>query len=576
MKRIWYIFLLLGSFQPLMPHSYIESLDAIIEQRIKAITNESLLDVVAISQQVDRAIDEKISLSAVQELLQSKKFISFFVLDSSVSVNEIKFALGVKIYLYCLDCCQAKMLHKSLKNYDSLDYWQHEQFYENRNLLDKNITRWVHDENYKKSIQANISHLESISKQTASFLGLVRHNKQILAEAFNRESFEKNLMMAVRLQDIQLNGSVEHDYEACDMYSVLTNTIQQFHSLSANLSAQYIQCQPPQHFERNWVAYSSTAAGLCACAAAYYMYKNDVDACADAAFKAGSDLWNDKVTKHVKKIINILSGTNKEHLLDTTREAAILDELYRQGDQTSPLGSEVTTGGALAGNSLQLAGQATSHVVGQVSNSFWGLLGYPNQSSTQESASQSSIVASSNQQPLLPKQKKALRVRVDQKDSVTLSQPLKNIGEVLSAGIRTGLNFGVNIQNAINNFYEEHQLTIAVAALLPAVAVAAGTVSASSRTYYAMSHQPIRRIIRDLEILLNDSVAKPVSFDREGKLYFLTELLKNKSDVLTMREHKMMEEDIAELQSKNLAYLQKFNIVQRMYHTYAFLLPGAI
>ena len=569
MKRIWYTLLFLGSFQPLVSISYIESLDAVIEQRIKAITNESLIDVVAISQQINAAIDDKISLQAVHDLLQSKKFVSFFLLDSSTTTKEVKFALGVKIYLYCLDCCQVKMLHKSLKNYDSLDYWQHELFYENRGLLDKNITRWVHDESYKKEIRSNIAQLESISEQTASFLGLVRHNKQILSQAAHREDFEESLITAMNLQDAHLdNVACDYsDYDVCDMYGVLITTIQQFHGLSAHLSAQYIECQPPQHFERNWAAYSSAAAGVCACAVAYYIYKDDVDACADATYKAGTALWDDKVIKPVKKIMNILSGTNKEHLLDTTREAGILDELYRQGDQASPLGSEVSTGGALAGNSIQLAGQATSHVVGQAIQGFWSMLGYDTPSTEQESVAQNAAAASNSQQ--------ALRARVDQKDAITLSHPVKNIGEVLPAGMRTGLNFGVNIQNAINDFYEEHQLTLGVAALLPVVAVAAGTLSATNRAYNSISHQPIRRIIRDLEIFLNDSVLKPISFEREGKLYFLTDLLKKKCGVLTMKEYKLMEEDIAELQSKNLTYLQKFNIVQRMYHTYAFLLPGS-
>jgi len=192
MKRIWHTLLVVGSFQSLISISYTESLDVVIEQRIKAITNETLLDVVAISQQINSSIHDEITLQAISELLQSKKFISFFLLDSSINTKEVKFALGAKMYLYCLDCCERKMLHKSLKNYDSLDYWQHEQFYENRNLFDKNVTRWVNDEKYKKEIQSNISHLESISEQTASFLGLIRHNKQMLSEAVNRESFEKN------------------------------------------------------------------------------------------------------------------------------------------------------------------------------------------------------------------------------------------------------------------------------------------------------------------------------------------------------------------------------------------------
>ncbi len=571
MKRIWYILLFLGSFQPLISITYIESLDGLIEQRIKAITNESLLDVVAISQQVNNSIDTQITLQAVYELLQSKKFISFFLLDSSVITHEIKFALGAKIYLYCLDCCERKMLHKSLKNYDSLDYWQHEQFYESRDLLHKNIIRLVNDDSYKKEIQNNITHLEQIIEQTTSFLGLIRYNKQMLLQAVNREVFEKNLMMAVRLQDIQLNN-VERDYDVCDIYGVLITAIEQFHSLSAHLSAQYIECQPPQYFERNWVACTLTAAGIGACAVAYYIYKDDVDTCADLACKAGSALWQDKVKSPLKKIINTLSGAQNEPFLDSTRDKNILENLYRQGDQApNPLGSDVTTGAALADNSLQLAGQAANHVALQAINSFWSLFGYENQAQEEKSQAQVEPINQKNDQNISPDQKRF----VDEKDGIILAHINKNVGQAPQAFLRSIFGSIVEGKQAVNELYEEHQLMLGVAALFPVMAIAVGAVSATNRAYHAASYQYVRRVIRDLEIFLNDSVVKPISFDREGKLYFLTELLKKKCDVLTMNEHKLMEEDIAELQSKNLTYLQKFNIVQRMYHTYAFLLPGA-
>jgi hypothetical protein len=117
---------------------------------------------------------------------------------------------------------------------------------------------------------------------------------------------------------------------------------------------------------------------------------------------------------------------------------------------------------------------------------------------------------------------------------------------------------------------------LGLVAMIPVISLTGGTIFASKKAYSMALYKPICKIIRDLEIFLNDSVGKPTSFDREGQLYFLTESLKKKCGILTLHDLKLMEEDIIELQSRNLIYAQKFNVVQRMYRTYPFLLPGAI
>jgi len=571
MKPVWHILLLFSLFSTLNIHAwYIDSLDTIIEQRIKSILDETALDVITIFQQVNDLIANQDSLQDVYDLLQSKKFISFFLLDTSINMKDIKFALGAKIYLYCLDCCEKKMLHKSLKNYDSLDYWEHELFYENRDWLHKNITRWGNTKNYKKKIQQNIIHLESISKQTTYFLGLIRHNKQILFESFNKDVFEKHLMMAVRLQNIYLNDFQDCDYEVCEIYSILTATIQQFFHFSADLSVQYIECQPSQNFERNFTVYASIASGLCACAVAYYVYKDEVDVFSNSAYNIGLNLWDDKVKEPVKKIFNTLSGTKNEPLLDTAREEEILYKLYEQGDLASdPRDHNISLGQVIVDDGAQIVTDVVIRATEKID--IWSWFGYE-----KPVVEQKSIVLQHGQQGhqnMFASQQKELRCRVDQKDAVILSHAHKNAGDILPAMLRSGFNFGVNVQNVINDLHEEHRLTLGLAALLPAIVVVAGTVSATKKAYYSASYQSIRRIIRDLEMLLNDSIVKPISFDRDGKLYFLTELLKSKCNILTLKESKIMEDDIAELQSKNLTYLQKFNTVQRMYHTYACLLP---
>src|SRR3989339_1824905 len=142
MKQIWLSLLFLFCCHPVISRVYTDSLDIINEQKLKTVPGESLIDVQSAIEQVNTSIYNKISLQEFHDLLQCKQFCSFFLLESSPSVTEIKFALGVKMYLYCLDLCEQIMLYKASKNHDSLNYWQEELFYEKRAFLQKNITRW--------------------------------------------------------------------------------------------------------------------------------------------------------------------------------------------------------------------------------------------------------------------------------------------------------------------------------------------------------------------------------------------------------------------------------------------------
>lgn len=570
MKRFLSILFFMNFCYSISSQPYIDTVDIIINQTMKAMTYNSLPDIV----RLQKSLDNKISLEDLTVILQNNEFASFFLSESSENIKNIKFALGAKIYLYYLDCYEQKMLHKSLKNYESLKYWQQELFCENRDFLQKNILRWINPDNYKKEIQKNIEHLKAISKKTASFLGMIRHNKQILSDACNRDSFEENLMMAVRLQDTTLNVACR-DYSSCNMYEIVISMAGLFNDFSLDLSAQYTESQPSHHLQRNWVAYTSTAVGLCALAIAYYSYKNDVDACASAAYEAGQYFWNDKIKAPVHKICNTLSGVNNPPLLDTQREKTILGALLIQGDLAQdPRGPEVTHVDVIVGDGSMLVGQATAYSIDR----FWGLFGYQPQNLQREGIGMLPAIENNqrNYNNMSFADQEALKLRVAAKDSIILANPKANLNGVIPALERSVFSPMVEMQNALNKLYEENQLMIGLMAMFPAVSIAAGMTFASKKAYCIASYEPVRKVVRDLDMFLNEATSKSPSFEQEGKLYFITELLKRKCTVLSCKELQLMEEDIAELQSRYLTYTQKYNIVQRMYRTYAFLLPGAV
>lgn len=558
MKKIWLalVFVSFSHFvcsQTSLSQTYLESLDSVIKQQIKHLDHQ---DLNIIADNIEIAIQDKNSLEKIDELVHSKNFVSFFLLNSCAELQEIKFALGVKIYLYCLECCEQKMLRKSMKIYDSLEYWKNEKFCESRNLLQKNISRWISSSTYHNEIDVKINNLESISHQTLSCLGLVRYNKHSLLTALNRDEFEKKLMAAVQLQDVFLHKDTD-DYQVCDIYYVMKNMILQLYAFNSHLSSQYIQSQPPSHLQRNWAAYTSTAVGLCGCAVAYYLYKDDVRVLANNAYEAGTSLWDEHVKQPVGKIKDALLGTGAIPKFDITEEQAQYNALIEQElREPAPCGAETTGAGAAA---IQ-------------TSKFLGITDFSNKISDWWNSSGQNVAQQQNQE--FAEQLACERHRI------ALQYPEKNISTVMRAYQCTILRQILDVKQQANivlkEMYEDNRLTIGIASLIPLMTVIAGGTFASQKLYNSVSYQPIRKVIRDLEIFLNDASVQDVSLDREGRLYFLTELLKNKSKILAANDTRLMEDDITELQSMKLTYAQKFNIVQRMYHTYGFLLPGAI
>lgn len=128
----------------------------------------------------------------------------------------------------------------------------------------------------------------------------------------------------------------------------------------------------------------------------------------------------------------------------------------------------------------------------------------------------------------------------------------------------------------IEEVYTDNRLVLGVVALVPVATVCGSSLFASNKIYSSVAYRPIRKFIYQIEVLLNESFYASTCFEKEGSLYFLTEQLKLHIGVLTFAEQKLIKDDIASLQSANLDYVQKFNIVQRMYRTYPCLAIGIV
>lgn len=160
------------------------------------------------------------------------------------------------------------------------------------------------------------------------------------------------------------------------------------------------------------------------------------------------------------------------------------------------------------------------------------------------------------------------------KDDIILGNSLKNPNDFVDAGRREFLRLVINVLEKANKMAKDNHMVMSMATLLPAATVVAGSLFASKNIYNSVIYQPIRKFVRELEVLLNDALYCQPSFDVQGKLYFLVEQLSLNVDVLTLGEQKMMQDDLRSLRNYGLDYVQKYNVIQRMYKTYPCLRAG--
>ena len=685
MKHLCYLFLLANFCQPLYSNFYVDSLDTMINQEAKFLAGSSY-KVEEVISKINKNIKKKASLQEIDAFLHHEGSVAFFFcnevqskLNESLveeglqlrqSFNDLQFGLGVKIFLYYLECCKQKMMYKAVKNYDTLNYWKNEKFNEDQITYSLNIFRWFSKTPYQKEVENNIVQLEEISKQTNSFLGLVRYSQHILGQAKTQQECKEKLMTVVKLQDDFLHIS-DKNYDSFEISTIVTDSIDKVYRFSLYLSEQYAQCQTPSHFKRHWKAYTLTAATLYVCGFIYSHY-------GDELINSSQHFWDEHMQGPLNRNIQILSGytsapelpieQHKEKIKDLIEagfkmgsargdETSLHDALARDcdtvsGGEFSAKFKEIDDKMAMVDDMLKKAKPAVDELsvwyqrykefkeehpnmlwgdwykyfVGtrdpvfsdvyqkgsrNVGNDIYSFVSWRDQSKTfddqPKGGSQSVVdplfvVPDANLQETfkysagelgqatqnLPEltqssapdvstwtfeQKKQY---VEEQHKTITTNPYKNILRLGEPYLYKVEEESLQAKKMVNKFSQDLHVILGLTALIPMLTVIGGSLFASKTMYNSVAYQPIRTLVHRLEVLLNESLYESVVFDREGYLYFLTEQLKLNIGVLTNREQKLIDADIAALQSYDLDYTQKFNVVQRMYRTYPCLVPVTI
>lgn len=603
MKYLLYLFFLGTLSQSIYANSYLQSLDMLIDEKVEIIepVAPEIKNLVA---EIQTSTKKELSLREVDLFLDREESLVFLfchnfqrnfdivpyqqTLEVMQALRDVKDALGVKLYVHYLVCCQQKMLHQARNIDEMLNFWQDEKFAQSQSFYQQYIVQRTSRLEYQEEIERNIVALQEIAQRIHSLLGLVVYNQSHLQQAENQETFKKNLNFAARLQDefiytiFPLSGQRIND-EVFSLFHVLQQSIKQVSAFTMQISAQCVQYQIPSDFVRNWEGYALTSIGVCACACIYLHYGSQIA-------QGSHFFWTEHVQGPLERNMKALCGFIQPPQLSTLeneKNATLLidEELKKPAPRTS---QDCTVFDAVRQDLDIVSDGAVGEMYNEAKdfapmNPFTWQLGrlftpVGNQVSTLRDKGLESMNATTRQQEpqvdfqlLSPEAREAIAI---ERIRVTLANQSRNplrLGDAVALKLELEAKAS---KTAINEILKDMHVVLGMTALLPMIGVVGGSLFASKTLYNSVAYQPIRNFVHRLEIFLNGSLYQEMSFDREGYIYFLTEQLKKAARVLTLAEQKMIHADINELQSYNLDYGQKFNVIQRMYRMYPCLVQG--
>ncbi|MDP3787789.1 MAG: hypothetical protein Q8Q60_00555 [Candidatus Chromulinivorax sp.] len=594
MQYIISLFLVVSFCQPLYSHSYVDSLDAIIDEKT-AVCTKSNYRVAKIARKIRKNIKTQVSLQDIEDFLDSKNSVAvLFCKEMQVKANELslqeqqefqdlQFSLGAKLYMHYLECAKQKMFYQAVKNYDALNYWQNEKFYQSQSFFQKGIFRSLSGSGYTELVMNNLQLLQNITQQTNAFLGLMLHSQQLLQKATTLPEFEQALQQAICLQNELLHVQ-DQAFDTRDMATIMKLSINQLSQLSFHLSNQHAQCKMPVHVVRHWKGYAATSVAACTAAFIYLRYGRDIA-------HATQHFYEEHVYGAFDRNRKVLSGVieGPQFSVDENKKNAegLMDQILQRplprthGDPLEAFWQDLNT----STNGIpQQVYTESKDVIPFWPPSWKGKLFFQSIAQTVNDTkkfAKESLEATNREIPVASDELVNLSFEEKKERVLPVICTIKKHKDLNTFAFLDAADLELELkvvegQEAMNSVLKDVHMALGITALIPVITLIGGSFFASKSLYNSVAYQPIRTLVRRLEVFLNEIYYEAVTFDKDGHIYFLTEQLKLNIHVLTIDEQKLITADIEALQAPSLDYVQKTNVVQRMYRTYPCLIPARV
>lgn len=543
MKKCMYILLLFSCVSKIYSRSYLDSLDSVIHEKMKLVHEQDFQEAEKLIGQIQKITDKKLSLKDLEALIQNQQLKTLFSgqlmladqhnlddqLAHQASTQELEFLVSVKIYLAYLDACHQQMLAQAEAYYALLGHWKNEKFHDTDYFYKKNITSWFASAAYSKKIKDNIEQLTAMSQQIYSVLGLMKHNQHLLEQAQTCAELQDRFTQAIQAQDELLSIPCTND-PGHGVHAALQASMQQVLSLNAKVSDVYAESKSLSYKLQKIQKYSGLAVLMSLCAVAGCIYQDQI-------VQGATHFWSHHMQQPVQSNIAFFTG---KVVKETTFNIADTEAVIRACEETIAQGSEPST------SIMNGAFSSTKEMMG------WG-------PSASNSSGQEDLTAIA-----------------DRRCPIILANLGSNLNKVHTAMIRHVEKEVLSAKKLINTLVPHLDMLLELQKLIPLGAILTASVLAYKKFYTSYVYLPMRKIVRELDILCNETLYTKYSFNTHGRLLFLTNQLKRNMTSLPIEQQQCITQDIADLESFDLDNKQKFNVIQRMYHHYTDLFPRTV
>ncbi len=499
-------------------------LDRCITKKVQELSQApiELKKIESITYAVQACITKEVSLQELDCFLNRKDCTEFFTAlsqdlnwyvmstDEKQVLSDLQILLSAKLYCYYLENCKQMMLQKAAKNYEGLQYWKHEKFYQKKLWYRPLVTA----SQYAVHIDEHIASLQQTAEKIYYFLGVITRNQEVMLQADGVQAVQEYLQQAM---------AVHHDFAhrsygvvaTEEMYLFLKNVIHQAYMLSLQISDVHAKHQLPSYLERSWKKYTASAAGLAVIGLIGMRYKREL---IDIPQHFFDEHIKGPLERNIQTFTSIANGPKldteqDERLLAASRQACLTAE---QLEHMSPE------------EQVDLIKRQDTMILATAKINFNTL-----------------VYDSSN--------------------------PVSGISSQYQAFQRYIYENSINIKTQTNQILKDVHMILGLTALIPAMSLAAvigGSLFASKTLYASAAHQQMRMCVYALDRFINELLHEQLTLQDSGQLYFLTENLRSQISILTLDEQEMMQHDIAALQNSKLDCVQKYHVIERMYKTY--------
>jgi hypothetical protein len=461
------------------------------------------------------------------------------------------------------------------------EYWKTQQLTPFSYFLSKDPTKWIYRKQEWKKIDSCLEFLDKEQEHNAYYIGLFRQFLQ--SPLYSEQKF---------MDILQILESCLGHYPCVeaqkDLLQDLEKRVERNECLIKNYkkNAQYAvaHCSKPNHFQRNWLTYflgTSATVGL-----SYFLYKNKahIQNWGQLTIDAVKKFWDDHVSSPILKALKSLFDQDGDPL--TTKEAV---EARRNEDLSINKKYFMTY--------LDYSPEKIEKVLNQVRaknpkallkrrHYLMDHIFMPDTDIEKLNIDKTSLAVMNYAEKTLNWVK---GVKYEENTPSVTNQLVVFLSK-LPAWRELFYNCYIELHNLmlqkeiatleLEKVRNAQAINAELAAILPSALLVFITYSLSKKIFTSIvlqknTYQPLRKALRSLHRIYNkyQITNADLSIADLGYCYYWFEQFKKHVGQINLDEHKMILEDLAELESVTYKPSQKVQTIQRMYYNYHFLLP---